>query len=141
VSRRLVVLTVVLGLVGLSLVLVPSLYPGVPAGEVRHPTFEPTTAGECDATIEYADLPPRAQRSFDITPRDDLPRFDDTLYTGDDADAVAALETNDCVRRDGQYYQARLVHRDGSLPGDSRAVLVVLGLVALSAAAVVWRRA
>jgi hypothetical protein len=141
VSRRLTAVAVVLGLLGLSLVLAPSLYPGVPAGEVRHPTFAPTTAGECDATIEYADLPPRAQRSFDITPRDDLPRFNDTLYTGDDADAVNALETNDCVRQDGQYYGVDLIHRDGSFLGDSRGGPVVLGLVALGAAVVVWRRA
>lgn len=139
-SRRLRALA--LTLVALVLVTSP-VYLSTPAGPPSHPTFERTDASECNSTIAYADLPPRAQHSFDITSHGDLPRYSDTLYADTHSEALDAFLNHDCLRRDDEHFRISLIHHDGGFPAHAGArffdeAVALLGVLGLLVAGVLW---
>lgn len=139
-------LVVPLVLIGIVLLAHPTYLP-VPAGEIVHPTFEQTSADKCSSTVAYTDLPPRAKRSFKITSHSDLPKFNDTLYTRQDAEAVTTFQNHDCVHRNGHYFSIGLIRPEGApalLPSSTTLLSLALysigGLALLGAMLVFWKK-
>ena len=122
-------------LVGLSLVAHP-LYLFPHFGQVQYdigdvePETESTPAAE--TVIDYATLSPHAQNVFDAARRGEQR----ALWSGEDDDAIRALESHRYVRHQGTYYEYTLRHTDnpGLLEELIRGGLSALGafLVVLS---------
>ena len=111
------------------------------SGERVNPTFETVNSTECASSIEFHQLPQRAQHSFNITSHGDLPRFSDTLYPSQDGETIRVFQEYDCIRKDNEYYDVYLIHRDGTtiseiIPGSA---LYLAGILAIVAGVVVGR--
>ena len=134
--------TIVLALLGIGLLAHP-VYLSLPSGRAVHPTFQKVNASTCANPVAYTDLAPRARHSFDVTSHGALPRFNDTLYTGQHTEAVQEFREHDCIRNDGSHFKIGLVHEDSAFPDAATLMspgLYVVGGLALIGAAFVWLR-
>lgn len=88
-----------------------------------------TTPTDVDA-IDYDDLPPEAQRSFEAAVAGD----ERVLWSGEDAEAIRVLREHNVIRYRGQAYPYGLGHAD--VAWTSQAVIVTL--IAIVGAALIW---